>query len=404
MTDDDWKPHRINAPDDSENTQAKAALVFLPVPQDLKDKGVNNVVYGRTFISLDINGKIYTFTVYKDDITKTHGIYDKELDHEVDFKIKDDIWFYCIGANWLKHIYTEAEIERDAIGSDGKTENILQIAQENCKEIFLNEYKAAHAAVTINDHLEVLALPDERFRYWLRKVVRKEYNAIVDGSVIDHVINALTSDALFDCQQKKLGLRFAADPKEELKWYYDLTNDQWEYIEITNEGWKVAKNNIIFRRFSHQIPQVYPDQNYPSDIFDKFLKLLNVKEEDKLLLKCYTIVTFIPDVIKAVLMVHGEHGTAKSMLEELLVMIIDPTLTRTLTFSRDKAEVIRELYHHAVAYYDNLSRIPEWISDQLCKAVTGGGFTKRKLYTNDEDIVYNLTRAIGFNGIKSSGD
>jgi hypothetical protein len=31
--------------------------------------------------------------------------------------------------------------------------------------------------------------------------------------------------------------------------------------------------------------------------------------------------------------------------------------------------------------------------------VTGSGFTKRGLYTNDEDFIYNMKRAVGYNGI-----
>jgi hypothetical protein len=42
---------------------------------------------------------------------------------------------------------------------------------------------------------------------------------------------------------------------------------------------------------------------------------------------------------------------------------------------------------------------PDWISDQLCRAVTGSGFSKRELYTDDDDIIYNFKRCIGFNGI-----
>ena len=30
-------------------------------------------------------------------------------------------------------------------------------------------------------------------------------------------------------------------------------------------------------------------------------------------------------------MVHGEQGTAKSMLQELIIMLVDPTLTKMLT-------------------------------------------------------------------------
>jgi hypothetical protein len=31
--------------------------------------------------------------------------------------------------------------------------------------------------------------------------------------------------------------------------------------------------------------------------------------------------------------------------------------------------------------------------------VTGSGFSKRELYTDDDDIIYNFKRCIGFNGI-----
>jgi hypothetical protein len=46
-----------------------------------------------------------------------------------------------------------------------------------------------------------------------------------------------------------------------------------------------------------------------------------------------------------------------------------------------------------------MSNIPEWISDQLCRTVTGSGFSKRELYTDDDDIIYNFKRCIGLNGI-----
>jgi len=39
------------------------------------------------------------------------------------------------------------------------------------------------------------------------------------------------------------------------------------------------------------------------------------------------------------------------------------------------------------------------MSDTLCRAATGGGFTKRELYTDDDDIIYNFKRCVGLNGI-----
>jgi hypothetical protein len=129
------------------------------------------------------------------------------------------------------------------------------------------------------------------------------------------------------------------------------------------------------------------------------MNLLNVKKEDRLILKCYVIATFIPNLEKAILMIHGEQGTAKSMLQALLVMLVSPTLMKTITPQTKLDQFIQLLSHHPVIYFDNLSRIPEWMSDLLCRAVTGDAFSKRKHYTNDDDIIYVLMRAIGFNGI-----
>ena len=44
------------------------------------------------------------------------------------------------------------------------------------------------------------------------------------------------------------------------------------------------------------------------------------------------------------------------------------------------------MYHNYLAIYDNVKYLPPWFSDEVCKAVTGAGNSKRTLYTNDDDI------------------
>ncbi|MGC2571397.1 MAG: hypothetical protein WA364_07790, partial [Candidatus Nitrosopolaris sp.] len=55
--------------------------------------------------------------------------------------------------------------------------------------------------------------------------------------------------------------------------------------------------------------------------------------------------------------------------------------------------------HNYVALYDNVKYIPYWLSDEICKAVTGIGHTKRELYSDDDDIIYEHRRIISINGI-----
>jgi hypothetical protein len=111
---------------------------------------------------------------------------------------------------------------------------------------------------------------------------------------------------------------------------------------------------------------------------------------------------FVPDIPHAMLVLHGEKGSAKSTLQTLIKELVDPAKPRLLTIYNDPKEFIQQLAHNHAAYYDNLKRTPQWLSDEACKAVTGVGSTKRKLYSDDDDIVYEYRRCLGFNGINVS--
>jgi hypothetical protein len=48
---------------------------------------------------------------------------------------------------------------------------------------------------------------------------------------------------------------------------------------------------------------------------------------------------------------------------------------------------------------DNVSTIPAWWSDSICKAVTGDGLVRRKLYTDSELAVFSFRRVIALTSI-----
>ena len=194
--------------DDKNNGKAKPTLTILEIPDALKLRGIKGIAYGGTFMSVDYKGQLFPFTVYKGDITKTLNTFDKMVDSQMDEQTKSDV-MGLIASNWTRYVYTTEVMEREVLGGDGKSDMVLEVAQANCKEIFIDEYKTAHAAVMINDRLEVLPIADERFKNWLRKIVRKEYKMIVSASVIDEAVNQLTADAYFDGNKRDLGLRFA---------------------------------------------------------------------------------------------------------------------------------------------------------------------------------------------------
>jgi hypothetical protein len=50
--------------------------------------------------------------------------------------------------------------------------------------------------------------------------------------------------------------------------------------------------------------------------------------------------------------------------------------------------------------FDNLSGLPVWLSDALCRLASGGSFAVRQLYSDDEEVLFEAARPILLNGIE----
>src|SRR5262249_41062061 len=50
--------------------------------------------------------------------------------------------------------------------------------------------------------------------------------------------------------------------------------------------------------------------------------------------------------------------------------------------------------------FDNVSGLSDWLSDAICRLATGGGQGKRRLYTDDDEILFSGRRPVALNGIE----
>ena len=208
--------------------------------------------------------------------------------------------------------------------------------------------------------------------------------------------------------------------------YYDLTNEKHQCIRIfrnkengSGQWEKLDKTPIpLFKRFN-QIPQDLPsvytedlqnkEENSHSDKLlqrsadplDLFLtKLTNIKDDKtKLLVKVSLMTYFIPDIPHVIMLVHGSKGSAKSTFLRMLKDIVEPAKPPLFTLHYKSEEFIQQLAHNYFSAFDNIKYVPKWLSDEVCKAVTGIGQTKREIYTVDNDKVYEYKHCLIFNGI-----
>jgi hypothetical protein len=154
---------------------------------------------------------------------------------------------------------------------------------------------------------------------------------------------------------------------------------------------------ILFTGYDHQKPQHDPlAGGDPWRIFD-FVPTKS--EDDQLLLLTWMIACFVPDIPHPVLVVHGPQGSGKSSACRDIRSLIDPSSLGTMSLPRDNSQLAQKLAHHYVAPFDNIDSLSPSQSDMLCRASTGEGFSKRQLFTDDEDVIYTYRRCIILNGI-----
>ena len=284
--------------------------------------------------------------------------------------------------------------------SKKKSEIALELVSAHCLELFADQYGKPYAVIRVNDHTETIALASTNFKHWIARLYYNQKQETLSSEDINGVLLTLKGRALFDGQRRHIEIRTARVTDGDPAIYYDLTNPKWECVKVTPDGWTVEQAPVLFARYNNNSQQAAPEVDYPGDIFDQFLKLTNIaSDEHRLLFKCYVVSLFIPHISKPVLITHGEQGSGKSFLQRFVKKIVDPSAAEKLSFPKSPTELTQQLSHNYVALYDNVSHLDDWISDELCKAVDGSGSSKRALYSDDDDVIYNFRRCIMLNGI-----
>jgi len=273
-----------------------------------------------------------------------------------------------------------------------QAEEMVKLADK--MTLFHDEFHEAYSVIEVNGHSEVLRCRSKNFRRYLAYHFYNQRQKPPGNEALNSALGIIEAKAVFDGEQHTLHNRVA--------WHdgaiwYDLSDQSCRAIRLTGQGWEIVnKPPILFRRYNHQDSQVEPVQGGSLNLLDKYV---NITESALKLFKVSLCAYLVPDIPHPIQHAHGEHGAGKSFFNRVARALVDPSHLQALSLPRDQTELAQLLSHHYFAPFDNVSVIQSWISDALCRAVTGEGFTKRELYSDDEDVIYKFRRCIGLNGI-----
>lgn len=212
-----------------------------------------------------------------------------------------------------------------------------------------------------------------------------------------------SSTSLADALKVLEGMALSADPEETFVRVgpcdggiaLDLGDSTGRAVVITTEGWSVQPvSPVLFRRTELVGPMPEPKHAPGIDGIRALRSLLNASDESWPSVLAYVVAGFFPTIEHPVLMLGGEQGTGKSSAAETIGGLIDPGPCPLTTPPRDLDGWAIVAAAGWVRTLDNVSSIPEWLSDALCRAVTGDALCRRTLFTDGGVSIVEFRRVI----------
>jgi len=263
-------------------------------------------------------------------------------------------------------------------------------------ELFHTATGTAYADLQIDGHRETWPIHSKRFRSWLR---RRYYQATGDApsaAALNAALNLLEARAQFEGPERAVHVRTA---EQQGHIYLDLADQAWQAAEIGPDGWRiVAQPPVRFRRPLGMLPLPVPQ---PGGSLEQFTWLLNLSGRDDLIL----VTTWLLAALRhggpyPLLVIAGEQGSAKTVLSKMLRALVDPNVAPIRALPREERDLFIAANNGHVLAFDNLSALPPWLSDALCRLASGGSFAVRQLYTDQDEVLFEAARPVILNGIE----
>lgn len=272
---------------------------------------------------------------------------------------------------------------------------------ELCRTIDLwhDEAGECYATLPVNSHNENWALASKTFRRWLSVRSYEETGLAPGGQALDDTIRVLEAQAYKGPERIPCLRAGEADGKA----YLDICDPAWRAVEIDADGWRIVdRPPVAFVRTGQMRPLPEPEGGSEINELRRFVN--TERDEDFHILVAWIVAALRSRGPYPVLVFSGEQGTGKSTVSRLTRSLVDPNAAPIRAVPKDDRDLVVGAVNSHVLALDNLSSVPAWLSDALCRLSTGGGFASRTLHSDRDETVLQAMRPIILNGIPSLTD
>jgi hypothetical protein len=253
-----------------------------------------------------------------------------------------------------------------------------------------------YADFVVNGHRETWPIRSMGFRWWLARSFFEATQGAPSSEARQSALNMIEAKAHFDAPERMVHVRVGG---VDGRLYLDLCDDTWRAVEIDTAGWRVIDNPPVrFRRAAGMRSLPTPVSGGSVETLREFL---NVKTDaDFVLVVAWLLAALRNRGPYPVMVLSGEQGSAKSTFSAILRALIDPNTAPLRALPRDERDLSIAANNGHTLVFDNVSGIPQWLSDALCRLSTGGGFATRQLYSDQDEMLFAGIKPVMLNGIE----
>jgi hypothetical protein len=277
---------------------------------------------------------------------------------------------------------------------------LIRLVENARAELFHEPDGTAYARMQVGDHHEVWPLRQSGFRRWLKRLYYGATGKAPGSQAVEDALGVLEGRAAIDGPEHQVNVRVAEHGG---RIYLDLGQPDWQVVEIAPGGWRVMFNPPVrFRRTKGTLSLPTPAPGGTLDLLRSFLNLPGRDARDASDASSASdswdvLIAWITAALRGrgpypLMVLSGEQGTCKSNFGRYLQRLIDPNMAGLRSEPREPRDLMIAARNAWVVAYDNLSHLPQWLSDALCRLSTGGGFGTRQLYTDDEEVLFSAQR------------
>ena len=277
---------------------------------------------------------------------------------------------------------------------------LVKLAHNNAY-FFKDPDSRAFAKIKKGEHREELyPLKSSSFEDWLSAINFKVFEEVATSKLKSDATEFLEGETKLSGKTHEVGLRVMGN-EEYIE--IDLGDKGWNSIYITKDNWRIRKHKKYFYRNKSMKFLPVPsrdqlDKDWAGNIFNFS------GNSQSMLIMGWLIGCFMPEGPKPMLVIQGEQGSGKSFLASMLRSLVDPVKADKTSLPSSERDLYVQAQNNYVLSFDNQRTLHKRHSDWLCRMVTGGGYSTRRLYTNSEEEVFSASRPIILNGITQIAD